>query len=146
MIVRVQAEDFVLARELDRLRLGRQDIGALVSFTGIVRGDDGLCALELEHYPAMTQTALEAIATDAMRRWNLSEALIIHRFGKLLVGDQIMMVATACAHRRAAFEAADYMMDYLKSRAPFWKKEHKPGQAASWVAARQSDEADLNRW
>ena len=146
MTVRVQREDFDLGRELGGIRTGRADIGALVSFTGLVRDLTGdLQGFELEHYPGMTERALAAIEAQARSRWPLQAVLIVHRFGALLPGDQIMMVATASAHRQAAFAAADFLMDYLKSRAPFWKKETGPSGAA-WVDAREEDEAALDRW
>jgi molybdopterin synthase catalytic subunit len=146
MAVRVQREDFDLGAELAALRAGRTDIGALVSFTGLVRDRDGsLTGFELEHYPAMTERALAAIEAEAQARWPLQASLIIHRFGPLSPGEQIMMVATASAHRQAAFEAAEFLMDYLKSRAPFWKKE-TTAEGAAWVDARETDEAALERW
>jgi molybdopterin synthase catalytic subunit len=146
MAVRVQREDFDLGAELAALRAGRTDIGALVSFTGLVRDRDGsLTGFELEHYPAMTERALAAIEAEAQTRWPLQASLIIHRFGPLSPGEQIMMVATASAHRQAAFEAAEFLMDYLKSRAPFWKKE-TTAEGAAWVDARETDEAALRRW
>ncbi|MGH1331821.1 MAG: molybdenum cofactor biosynthesis protein MoaE [Paracoccaceae bacterium] len=120
--------------------------GAIVSFTGLVRDEGGtLSRMEIEHYPGMTERALEAIAREAVERWSLVDALVIHRFGALRAGEVIMMVATAARHRQQAFEAADFLMDYLKSRAPFWKKEF--GEAGqSWVAAKDEDEAALKRW
>jgi molybdopterin synthase catalytic subunit len=148
MAVRLQREDFDLGQELRRIRADRRDIGALVSFTGLVRDRQGstlVAGMDLEHYPAMTQRSLEAIERQAMDRWPLQAALIIHRYGALVPGDQIMMVATASAHRAAAFEAAEFLMDYLKSRAPFWKKETSP-EGDRWVDARESDEAALERW
>jgi molybdopterin synthase catalytic subunit len=146
MAVRVQTEDFDLGAELAALRAGRTNIGALVSFTGLVRDMDGrLTGFELEHYPAMTEKALRDIEAQARARWPLQASLIIHRYGPLAPGDQIMMVATASAHRQAAFEAAEFLMDYLKSRAPFWKKETTP-EGARWVDAREEDEAALERW
>ncbi|WP_181164535.1 molybdenum cofactor biosynthesis protein MoaE [Amaricoccus solimangrovi] len=149
MSVRVQAEDFDLGAELAALRAGRTDIGALVSFTGLVRdvtaGAGAISALELEHYPAMTLRALGAIEAEAAARWPLRASLIIHRHGLLHPGDQIMMVATASESRAAAFAAAEFLMDYLKSRAPFWKKETRP-DGAHWVAARDEDEAALAAW
>ncbi len=144
MAVRVQREDFDLGAELDALRAGRSDIGALVSFTGLVRGGD-VGAMELEHYPGMTEKALSGIEAEAQGRWPLQASLIIHRYGPLAPGEQIMMVATASAHRQAAFEAAVFLMDYLKSRAPFWKKESTP-EGARWVDAREEDETALGRW
>lgn len=146
MAVRVQREDFDLGAELAALRAGRTDLGALVSFTGIVRaGDPPLEAMELEHYPGMTERALEAVEAEARARWPLDACLIVHRHGRLAPGEQIMMVAAASAHRQAAFAAAEFLMDYLKSRAPFWKKE-TTSDGARWVAARDTDEAALARW
>ena len=146
MPVRVQREDFDLGAELAALRAGRSDIGALVSFSGLVRDIDGsLKSMTLEHYPGMTEKALQGVAAQAVERWELQDVLIIHRYGLLRPGEQIMMVAAASKHRAAAFEAADFMMDYLKSRAPFWKKEDTGGQT-SWVDARVEDEDALNRW
>lgn len=144
MAVRVQREDFDLGAELGALRAGRADIGALVSFTGLVRGG-AVETMELEHYPGMTERALAAIEAEAQDRWPLEASLIIHRYGPLAPGEQIMMVATASAHRQAAFEAAEFLMDYLKSRAPFWKKERTP-DGGRWVDAREEDEAALGRW
>ncbi|MEM8570378.1 MAG: molybdenum cofactor biosynthesis protein MoaE [Pseudomonadota bacterium] len=148
MSVRVQREDFDLGVELTTLRSGRHEIGALVSFTGLVRElADGapISGMELEHYPGMTERALRQIEIDAAARWPLQASLIIHRYGPLAPGDQIMMVATASAHRQVAFEAAEFLMDYLKSRAPFWKKE-QTGSGGHWVDARTTDEAALQRW
>ncbi len=146
MVSRVQEADFDVGTELAALRSGRVDIGALVNFTGLVRDTGGdLLALELEHYPGMTLKALQKIEAEAVARWDLQACLVIHRYGRLEPGEQIMMVATASAHRKAAFEAADFLMDFLKSRAPFWKKEHT--QAGSdWVAAKAADENALKRW
>jgi molybdopterin synthase catalytic subunit len=146
--VRVQREDFDVGAELAALRAGRVDIGAVVSFTGLVRdraGDAPIAGMELEHYPGMTEKALESIEAEARSRWPLEACLIVHRVGPLAPGEQIMMVATASAHRQAAFAAAEFLMDYLKSRAPFWKKEHGPTGSA-WVDARATDEAALRRW
>jgi molybdopterin synthase catalytic subunit len=146
MAVRVQREDFDLGAELATLSDGRTDIGALVSFTGLVRDrGGGLATMELEHYPGMTEKALEAIEAEARARWPLDACLIVHRYGALAPGDRIMMVATASAHRRAAFEAAEFLMDYLKSRAPFWKKE-TTAEGTRWVEAQADDEAALDRW
>jgi molybdopterin synthase catalytic subunit len=143
--VRIQRQDFDLGAELAALRAGRSDIGALVSFSGLVRGGDGLTEMEIEHYPGMTETALAGIEAEARRRWELQAALIVHRYGRLFPGEQIMMVATAAAHRQAAFAAAEFLMDYLKSRAPFWKKETGSG-GTRWVEAKPGDEAALGRW
>ena len=146
MAVRVQSEDFDLGAELDALRAGRTDIGALVSFSGLVRDDTGdLKVLELEHYPGMTESALTEIEVEAHKRWELNATLIVHRFGPLKPGEQIMMVAAASPHRKAAFEAADFLMDFLKSRAPFWKKETGV-DGAEWVDAKDTDEDALKRW
>jgi molybdopterin synthase catalytic subunit len=146
MAVRVQREDFDIGAELAALGNGRTDIGALVSFTGLVRDrGGGLATMELEHYPGMTEKALEAIEAEARARWPLDACLIVHRYGALAPGDRIMMVATASAHRRAAFEAAEFLMDYLKSRAPFWKKE-TTAEGTRWVEAQADDEAALDRW
>jgi molybdopterin synthase catalytic subunit len=147
MAVRVQRGDFDLGAELAAMRAGRSDIGALVSFTGLVRDatGGGLEAMELEHYPGMTEKALAGIEAEARARWALQDCLIVHRYGRLVPGEQIMMVASASAHREAAFAAAEFLMDYLKSRAPFWKKES--GLAgARWVEAQEADEAALARW
>lgn len=120
--------------------------GAVVSFTGLVRDSDaGLSAMEIEHYPGMTERAIAAIGDEACRRWGLADALIIHRYGRLTMGAPIMMVATAARHRADAFAAAEYLMDYLKSRAPFWKKEITT-KSESWVQARAEDEQALTRW
>lgn len=120
--------------------------GAVVTFTGLVRADDGLVALEIEHYPGMTERALAEHAQAAADRFGLTDVLVVHRHGRLEVGQPIMMVATAARHRRAAFDAADFLMDWLKSRAPFWKREIGPDGPRGWVAARPEDEAALGRW
>lgn len=121
--------------------------GAVVTFTGIVRDDTGrMQALEIEHYPGMTETALSDFGAQAAARFGLTDWLILHRFGHLPVGQPIMMVATAARHRRAAFDAADFLMDWLKSRAPFWKREVNSDGSSQWVAAKDSDEDALSRW
>lgn len=146
MTVRVQAAPFDFAAEAQAFAGSVQDAGAVVTFSGLVRGDGGrLDRMEIEHYPGMTQRAISAIRDEAVRRWGLSDALVIHRHGVLRPGEIIMMVATAARHRGEAFAAAEFLMDYLKSRAPFWKKEFGPGGAA-WVAAKDEDEAALSRW
>jgi molybdopterin synthase catalytic subunit len=122
-----------------------QGAGAVVTFSGIVRDDGGLLALEIEHYPAMSYSAIAHIMSQAMHRFGLIDAQVIHRYGRLGVGEVIMMVATAAPHRRDAFAGAEYLMDYLKSRAPFWKKEHR-ADGATWVEAKDSDETALARW
>ena len=145
MSVRVQKQPFDLGEEARVFAAGADGAGAVVTFSGIVRGEGRLSAMEIEHYPGMTERALEAIRAEAMERWSLVDALIIHRFGAMRPGEQIMMVASAGKHRREAFEAAEFLMDYLKSRAPFWKKEFGPDGEA-WVAARDEDEDALKRW
>ncbi|MFO1141957.1 MAG: molybdenum cofactor biosynthesis protein MoaE [Amaricoccus sp.] len=146
MTVRVQREDFDPGAEVAGLARGRTDVGAVVSFTGLVRDrGDGLTALELEHYPGMTERALAAIEADACSRWPIDACLVIHRFGRFSPGDRIVLVATAAAHRQPAFAAAEFVMDYLKSRAPFWKKETRAGRE-TWVEARYEDEDALDRW
>ncbi len=146
MQIRVQSEPFDAGAELNGFATGRTDVGAVVSFTGVVRDTDGnLQEMLIEHYPGMTQSAIAKIAQEAVDRWSLSDCLVIHRHGALKSGAPIMMVATAAAHRAAAFEAADFLMDYLKSRAPFWKKEITD-QGADWVAAKDADENALDRW
>ncbi|EET48127.1 molybdenum cofactor biosynthesis protein MoaE [Thalassobium sp. R2A62] len=147
MVVRVQSEAFDAGAELNQFTQTAVGAGAVVSFTGIVRDTaaDDMRHMKIEHYPAMTQSAIEALCDDARSRWDLAEVLVIHRFGRLAPDEQIMMVATASRHRRAAFESADFLMDYLKSRAPFWKKE-VTASGAEWVAAKDQDEDDLARW
>lgn len=147
MDIRVQEEPFDFGQEAAQFADGHDKVGAIVTFTGIVRDADagGLAAMEIEHYPGMTEAALSEIAGRASERWSLADVLVIHRFGRLVPGDQIMMVATAARHRKDAFEAAEYLMDYLKSRAPFWKKEHGT-DGSEWVAAREEDEDALTRW
>lgn len=148
MQVRVQAEDFDLGQEIAQLRHGRAEIGAVVSFLGLVRDiNDGakVSGLSLEHYPAMTQKALEGICLEANRRWQLDDILLIHRVGDLAPCDQIVLVAVASRHRGDAFHACEFIMDFLKTRAPFWKKEQGP-QGARWVDARESDEQAAARW
>jgi len=146
MTVRVQAELFDAGAELNDFARDRTDVGAVVSFTGVVRDTNGdLREMLIEHYPGMTQSAVAKIAEEAVQRWALADVLVIHRYGPLKSGEPIMMVATAAAHRAGAFEAADFLMDYLKSRAPFWKKE-VTAKGATWVAAKDADEDALKRW
>ncbi|MBW4707211.1 molybdenum cofactor biosynthesis protein MoaE [Roseobacter sp. YSTF-M11] len=147
MRVAIQAGPFDPGRESAVFASGRKDVGAIVTFTGVVRdtGDASLEAMEIEHYPGMTEAAVTAIAQEAQDRWSLADVLVIHRHGRLVTGDMIMMVATAARHRKDAFEAAEYLMDYLKSRAPFWKRE-VTAEGASWVDARDEDEDALSRW
>jgi molybdopterin synthase catalytic subunit len=139
--VRVTPDPFDAGAEAAALTAGRTDIGAIVSFTGLVRGDDDLEALTLEHYPAMTMRQLEAIAAEAWGRWPLLAGTIIHRHGRLLPGEPIVLVLIASAHRAAAFQAAEFLMDWLKTKAPFWKHDGK-----AWVEARASDDVAAARW
>lgn len=142
----VQAADFDTAAESAALLAGDTVNGALVSFTGLVRGGD-VKAMELEHYPLMTEKSLKEIVADARRRWPvLGGVTIIHRIGKLLPGDQIVLVLVASPHRAAAFQAAEFMMDWLKTEAPFWKKEYLADGTAHWVDARETDEKAKERW
>lgn len=147
MRIEVQEAPFDFAAEVARFEAGLAGMGAVVTFTGIVRdhAQGGLQAMEIEHYPGMTAQAIEKIAGEALARWDLGDVLVIHRYGLLTPGERIMMVATAAPHRADAFAAADFLMDYLKSRAPFWKKEITE-RGADWVAAKDADEAALDRW
>lgn len=149
MAVRVQMEDFDIGAELKRISDGRTDIGAIVTFTGTVRGGEGETAITqmtLEHYPGMTEAELERIETEAQRRWPLQASLVIHRHGTLRPGDNIVLVVTASRHRQAAFEAAEFLMDFLKTKAPFWKKETRADGSGGWVDARECDDTALTRW
>ena len=146
--VRVQAEDFDAGRELDAMTSGRTDVGAQACFVGLVRAaNDGsaVSAMTLEHYPGMTEKALQDICEQAMSRWDLIDTLVIHRVGALKPGDRIVLVGVTSAHRGEAFAACEFIMDYLKTRAPFWKREDTP-QGARWVEARESDDAAAGRW
>jgi molybdopterin synthase catalytic subunit len=148
MPIRVQTEDFDLAAELAQLRLGNPKIGAMVSFVGTVRDlNDGsaVAQMELEHYPGMTEKALSAIVAQAQQRWDIFDALVIHRVGLLLPQAQIVLVAVTSAHRGAAFAACEFIIDYLKTEAPFWKKEHTE-QGTRWVDARTTDDEALAKW
>lgn len=146
MRVVVQSDSFDPGAELTRFAAGRTDLGAVVTFSGLVRDvGDGLDALVIEHYPGMTERAITQIAQQAQDRWSLGDVLVIHRYGTLKLGEVIMMVATAAPHRVDAFAAADFLMDYLKSRAPFWKQEITASGAA-WVEAKAADEHALTRW
>jgi molybdopterin synthase catalytic subunit len=146
LTIRVQTEPFDAAAETARLK--RSGVGAIVTFAGICRDEDGrLAALELEHYPGMAEAEMERIAAEAADRWPLYGATIIHRVGRIAVGDDIVLVAVASAHRDAAFEAARFMMDFLKTNAPFWKREHPvAGETREWVAAAARDDAARARW
>lgn len=147
MRVQVQSEPFDLGAEANAFATGHHDMGAIVTFTGVVRdlASRDLDRMIIEHYPGMTEAAITKITAEAMSRWSLGDALVIHRYGDLRAGEMIMMVATAAPHRKDAFEAAEYLMDYLKSRAPFWKKEIAASGTA-WVAAKDEDEDALSRW
>lgn len=149
MTVRVGPADFDVGQEIAALTAGRTDIGAIVTFTGTVRGEVGgqlLVSMELEHYPGMTESELERIEAEALRRWPLQATTIVHRIGTLQPGDNIVLVVTASAHRQAAFEAAEFLMDYLKTDAPFWKKETLASGDARWVDARDADDTAKLRW
>lgn len=148
--VRVQAEPFDAAAEAARLAAGRTDVGALVTFTGLCRADpdaqgSALTALVLEHYPGMAEEEMHRHLNEARGRWPLTGAVIVHRHGRILPGEPIVLVVTASAHREAAFFAAQFLMDWLKTNAPFWKKEERAG-AGDWVAAKDSDDEAAARW
>lgn len=148
-MIRVQHEDFDVGAEVKALSASRIDIGAIVTFTGTVRGEAGgraLRSMTLEHYPGMTEAELSRIEAEAHTRWPLQATLVVHRIGELLPGDNIVLVVAASAHRHAAFEAASFLMDFLKSKAPFWKKETGLDGAGRWVDARDADETALARW
>lgn len=148
MRISVQTEDFDAGAELAQMRLAHPEVGALVSFVGQVRDlNDGamVTGMHLEHYPGMTEKALAGIAEQAMQRWELADALVIHRYGDLKTLDQIVLVVVASAHRQAAFAACEFIMDYLKTEAPFWKKESTP-EGDRWVDAKEVDVAAKNRW
>ncbi|TPI43242.1 molybdenum cofactor biosynthesis protein MoaE [Mesorhizobium sp. B2-9-1] len=146
--IRIQREDFDVAAEIAGLTKGRTDIGAVVTFSGLCRDEQGaLSALELEHYPGMAEAEIGRIAAEAAGRWPLQGLTVIHRHGKIAPGDNIVLVVAASSHRQAAFEAANFLMDYLKSRAPFWKKEHRAdGSQGGWVEAKEADDQAAERW
>ena len=146
--VRIQAEDFDIAAEIDLLTKGRPDIGAVASFIGLCRDEGGrLTSLELEHYPGMAERAISAIAHQAAERFSLSGVTAIHRYGKIAPGGNIVLVLACASHRQAAFDGAAFLMDYLKTDAPFWKKEHlMDGSAGGWVSAKDADDAAKARW
>jgi molybdopterin synthase catalytic subunit len=141
MAVRVQREDFDVGAELDALSRGNTDVGAVASFLGIVRD----MPMTLEHYPGMTENAIQQIVEEARGRWQIIDLAVIHRYGDLQPGDQIVMVAVSSSHRGDAFAACEFIMDYLKTQAPFWKKEHHP-EGSRWVDARDSDDHAAERW
>jgi molybdopterin synthase catalytic subunit len=146
--IRIQREDFDVAAEIAGLTKGRADIGAVVTFSGLCRDEQGaLSALELEHYPGMAEAEIGRIAAEAIERWPLQGLTVIHRHGKIAPGENIVLVVAASSHRQAAFEAANFLMDYLKSRAPFWKKEHRAdGSEGGWVEAKEADDRAADRW
>lgn len=147
-VIRVQAEDFDISAESARLTKGRADVGAVVTFSGLCRDEGGaLAALELEHYPGMAEAEISRIAKQAAERWPVTGLTVIHRFGKIIPGENIVLVVASSAHREAAFEAASFLMDFLKTRAPFWKKEHmKDGTQGNWVEAKDADDVAAERW
>lgn len=146
--VRIQAADFDIKVEIELLANGRSDIGAIVTFSGLCRDEGGkLASLELEHYPGMAEAEIMSIAEEACARWPVSDVLVIHRVGKITVGGNIVLVICASPHREAAFLAASYLMDFLKTKAPFWKKEHLAnGETGAWVDAKENDSNALQRW
>ena len=145
-MIRVQQQDFDIGAEIARLKEGRSDIGAIVAFVGTVRDQAGAVdEMTLEHYPGMTEAALEDIVAEAKARFDVRDALVVHRVGALLPGDQIVLVVVSSAHRASAFDACAFIMDLLKTRAPFWKKERLP-DAERWVEARASDDEAAARW
>jgi molybdopterin synthase catalytic subunit len=146
--IRIQEADFDVGREIAALSKGRTDVGAVVSFSGICRGDDNgeaIAALTLEHYPGMAEAEIGRHADEALSRWPLQGLTVIHRFGRIAPGENIVLVVTASSHRQAAFEAAEFLMDYLKTNAPFWKREESR-EGASWIEAREHDDAAAARW
>jgi molybdopterin synthase catalytic subunit len=146
MAVRVQEADFDVGEEFSRFTEGRTDLGGVALFVGLVRGEAGsVSAMTLEHYPGMTERQLEAIEAEARQRWKLDEALIVHRVGRLIPGDRIVLVMTASAHRKDSLEACQFLIDWLKTKAPFWKFEEGP-EGGKWVDAKESDEDAARKW
>ncbi|MGY5802625.1 molybdenum cofactor biosynthesis protein MoaE [Rhizobium sp. LEGMi12c] len=147
-VVRVQREDFELQTEINRLTAGRHDIGAVVTFSGLCRDEGGILgALELEHYPGMAEAEITRISNLAIERFELLGLTAIHRYGKILPGENIVLVIAAASHRQAAFDGANFVMDFLKTSAPFWKKEHgKDGEEGGWVSAKDADDAARDKW
>jgi molybdopterin synthase catalytic subunit len=148
LALRIQSAPFDPAHEAALIEDGRSDIGAIVSFTGLCRDEDGtLAALELEHYPGMAEAEIARVAEEALARWPLQALTVIHRHGRILPGERIVLVIAAARHRGEAFAAAEFLMDYLKTRAPFWKKEHRAdGTVGDWVEAKAKDDAAARRW
>ena len=143
--IRIQREDFDPGAELAALNDGKGAIGAIASFIGLVRGDDGLIAMTLDHYPGMCESEIAAHAAEARKRWPILRLRIVHRVGRLTPGERIVFVGVASSHRHAAFHAAEFLMDYLKTRAPFWKLEERPS-GANWVESRSEDGESIKRW
>ena len=146
--IRIQQADFDVAQEIAALSKGRTDVGAVVTFSGICRGSENgepIAALALEHYPGMAEAEIGRHADEALSRWALQGLTIIHRFGRIAPGENIVLVVTASSHRQAAFEAAEFLMDYLKTNAPFWKREESE-KGTSWIEARDHDDAATARW
>ena len=147
-MIKVQREDFDVGSEIARLTEGNSQVGGLACFVGLVRdlaGDEKISSMTLEHYPGMTERQLEGLEAEARKRWPLQEVLIVHRYGKLLPGDRIVLVATASAHREASLESCQFLIDWLKTKAPFWKLEDTES-GAKWVTARSEDDAAADRW
>jgi molybdopterin synthase catalytic subunit len=147
--IRLQAADFDVNREIAALTAGNTNIGAVVSFVGICRGGEGadaITALTLEHYPGMAEAEIARHAEEAMSRWPLTGLTVLHRFGRVTPGENIVLVLTASSHREAAFQAAEFLMDYLKTNAPFWKSEERADNQTTWVDARDHDDAAAARW
>jgi molybdopterin synthase catalytic subunit len=145
MTVRLQREDFDIGAEIARLTAGRTDVGAVATFTGICRGTEGVSAMTLEHYPGMAEAEIERHVAQAQSRWPLLGVTVIHRFGRFSPGENIVLVVATSSHREAAFAAAEFLMDYLKVNAPFWKKEERAG-GDGWVEARDTDAVAAHRW
>lgn len=147
-LVRVQTERFDVDNEIEAATLGRRDVGAVVSFVGLCRDEGGtLDALDIEHYPGMAEAEIEATTQEAWRRWSLQALTVIHRYGSIAAGEPIVLVVAAAAHRGEAFAAAEFLMDYLKTRAPFWKRERRlDGSFGDWVGANEQDDRALERW
>jgi molybdopterin synthase catalytic subunit len=147
-VVRIQAENFDIQTEIDLMVQDRPDIGAIVTFSGLCRDEDGtLAALELEHYPGMAEAEINRIARKACERWPVTHLLVVHRFGKITPGSNIVLVIATSPHREAAFCAASYAMDFLKTRAPFWKKEHRnDSTSGEWISAKERDDEALQKW
>jgi len=148
MVVRVQSQAFEIGAEIAALTRGRSDVGAVVTFTGLCRDEGGrLAALEIEHYPGMAEEEIGRVVAEAQSRWPLQGVTVVHRHGRIAAGEEIVLVVTLSAHRRAAFEAAEFLMDYLKTSAPFWKKTLRLCEGSGeWVEAKTSDTVDARRW